>query len=261
MTGSGGLRRTTERSRILIGYSMRSGSTLLQHMLAGHSHLRGTGDLTSWATLPATLLGLWPGRRLCVKPMDLLYLQRMVDYRRRFDHFIWLARDPRDSYLSSIESGYAYLAWPRGRREAGIDVGLLKRWRRIHEHLFENPARWLLVRYEDLVANPRRELVRVLDHLGLPPEDLTRFGQLSRVHGGDRKIRATTRPHTASVGRHARELEPEQQAVFTKHLGPEMQRLGYIPWPWPVRQTKPAAASLPGRRSRPRPASVPGPGL
>lgn len=34
--------------RILIGYSMRSGSTLLQHILDGHTKLRSLSDLSSF---------------------------------------------------------------------------------------------------------------------------------------------------------------------------------------------------------------------
>lgn len=46
--------------KILICYSMRSGSTLLQHMLAGHDRLRATADLSSAAALPSPMMARRP---------------------------------------------------------------------------------------------------------------------------------------------------------------------------------------------------------
>jgi hypothetical protein len=214
--------------RILIGYSMRSGSTLLQHMLGGHSALRSLSDLSSLAALARIGLGLRLPDHLCVKPMDLLYLQRGIDCYRRFDRFVWLARDPRDSYLSAIESGYAYLFWPRGRPEAGIDVGLLERWRRIYRHYFEHPDRWYRLRYEDLVARPEPTLRALLDHLELAYEPLYPFSRFTLLRGGDYKITRHRSISGRSRQRHCRELTAEQNAVFARHLGAEMRELGYL---------------------------------
>jgi hypothetical protein len=61
---------------------------------------------------------------------------RLFDH---FDRYVWLVRDPRDSYLSAVESGYAYLFWPRGKKEMGIDVGLLKRWKKSSDITCKDP--------------------------------------------------------------------------------------------------------------------------
>jgi hypothetical protein len=214
--------------RTLIGYSMRSGSTLLQHVLGGHSRLQAYSDLSALPLLAGQLLGLRPLRGACIKPMDLLYLQERFDFYRRFDRFLWITRDPRASYLSTVESGYAYWFWRRGERESGIDVGLLRRWLRIYRHFFEHRERWHLVRYEDLVRDPEPTLRGILDYLELPYEQLYPFPRFKRLRGGDYKIVAHSNFTTRSAARHRRELGPEQDAVFTRHLGEAMQALGYL---------------------------------
>ena len=101
--------------RILIGYSMRSGSTLLQHILDQHSAVRSYSDISSFPALASAWLGL-PSKGHCLlKPMDLFYLLPGNKFFASFDRNVWLVRDPRDSYLSAVESGYAYLFWPLGK--------------------------------------------------------------------------------------------------------------------------------------------------
>lgn len=253
--------------KVLIGYSMRSGSTLLQHMLSGHECLRASGDLSSTLTLPLVRAGAWRGGDLCVKPPDWVFLSSRLDPGRGFDRFVWLTRDPRDSYLSALRSGYAYWLWPRGPRQAGIDLGLLDRWQRIHRQLFQWPERWYLLRYEDLVTDPLGSMNGLLDHLGLPRQDLRRFGRYRMAHGGDWKIRRTREPNARSVARHVQEMSPAQRALFRRRLGPEMRALGYPlreagtrsgAWPRPREEidlrlaaAAPPSASLPRARNAP----------
>lgn len=214
--------------RILIGYSMRSGSTLLEHILDGHSLLRAYGDLSSILALPKSF-GRQRSRRehICVKPMDLLYLQQTFDFYRHFDKFVWLARDPRDSYLSSIESGYAYLFWPPGRRRCGIDTGLIKRWQRVYRHYFEHTDRWHLVRYEDLVRQPDATLRSLLEHLELPYETLFPFPRFNRRHGGDYKLVRHSNISGRSSQRFRQELNRAQLDLFDTLLGDRITALGY----------------------------------
>ena len=206
---------------------MRSGSTLLQHLLGGHSKLRSVGDITSFIPFMRILMGLKPNYNICVKPVDLLYLQNRVNFYKYFDKFVWIARDPRDTYLSTIESGYAYLFWPHGKIIHGIDIGLLKRWRLIYQHYFEHNETWYLVKYEDLVINPTHTLKKILNYLGLPYERLIPFQRFHRIHGGDYKIRrfSTVSPH--SLYRHKTELTQSQIHVFENYLSDAMRILGY----------------------------------
>jgi len=214
--------------KILIGYSMRSGSTLLQHVLNQHSQVRSFSDLSSFWAWSKIVSGVPIKQVYCMKPMDLVFLGKRFPFYRRFDKLVWIARDPRDSYLSSLESGYAYLFWPKGRHEHGIDVGLLRRWKRVYRHYFRHEHRWYRVHYEALVTDPDTTLAALFDYLELEPEQLLPFSKYNTLNGGDRKLRHTRTVKNHSAGRHARELSPAQLAVFEKHLGPEMRRLGYL---------------------------------
>ncbi len=213
--------------KILIGYSMRSGSTLLQHILNGHSQIRSYSDVSSALMLPRILMGLGPRDNVCVKPVDLLFLQRKLDFYRHFDRFIWLARDPRDSYLSTVESGYAYWFWRKGEPVDGIDTGLLARWQRIYRQYFEHADTWKLIRYEDLVAEPEATVAEILAYLELPYEKLFPFEKFSMVQGGDYKLKQSNTVSKKSARRHERELDEAQQALFRERLGTEMEALGY----------------------------------
>lgn len=229
--------------KVLIGYSMRSGSTLLQHILNGHDAVTAYSDLSSLVALVRSLAGFDPGGTVCIKPMDLLFLQRQLDLFRHFDRFLWLARDPRDSYLSTVESRYGYLFWRPGRREAGIDIGLLERWKRVYRWYFEHPERWHLLRYEDLVTAPETTLRGLLAHLGLPHQPLFPFPRHNILSGGDTKITRHSHVTARSRARHERELDEAQQRVFERHLGGELRALGYR-FPWDE------AAAAPAIRSR-----------
>lgn len=215
--------------RILVGYSMRSGSTLLQHILDQHSEVRACSDVSSLPSLAAAWLGLRKRGYRLIKPVDLLYLLPGSRQYRGFDRYVWLARDPRDSYLSAVESGYAYLFWPRGKKEEGIDVGLLKRWKQIAQRYLHSPEKWHLVRYEDLVRDPDTTLAALLEHIALPPEQLLPFSRFNLLKGGDYKLRSTTTVTTKSLHRHTRQLSTAQQHVFDTYLGQELEAFGYAP--------------------------------
>ncbi|SEL30662.1 sulfotransferase family protein [Ectothiorhodospira marina] len=213
--------------RVIIGYSMRSGSTLLAHILSGHSQARAYSDISSNWALARIALGLQPPGTVCIKPVDLLYLQRRLRLWERYDRCIWLARDPRDAYLSTVESGYAYLLWRRGRMEQGIDVGLLARWRRIYDSYLADPDPWYRVHYEDLVAEPDATLAGLLTYLDLPHEKLYPFQTFDIRHGGDYKIARSNTVRDDSRHRYRRELTAAQMEVFDRYLGPHMRALGY----------------------------------
>lgn len=216
--------------KILIGYHQRSGSTLLQHMLNGHSEIRSFSDANSFLLLPALLSGYSPEGNICIKPMDNFFLFRSRFLYRRFDKFIWLARDPRDSYLSALEAGFAYGSslWLPGRKIHGIDVGLLHRWKRVYRHYFQLKNRWHLVRYEDLVSNPDPVLHDLFAYLELPYEKVYPFRKFNLAAGGDPKLVKTKTIHKKSVSRYQERLTGPQLRVFEKLLGKKMRALGYM---------------------------------
>ena len=162
--------------------------------------------------------------------MDILYLISIRLIYRRFDKFIWLARDPRDSYLSALEVGFAYGSslWLPGKKLHGIDIGLLKRWKRIYRQYFRKRNRWHLVRYEDMVQNPKMVLKHLFDYLELPFEGVYPFEPFNRAAGGDPKLSKTRTIHRKSVQRYKDNLTALQKRVFKKFLGKEMKALGYL---------------------------------
>ena len=216
--------------KILIGYHQRSGSTLLQHILNAHSQVRSFSDANSLLILPALLSGYTPAENICIKPMDNFFLFRPRLLYRRFDKFIWLARDPRDSYLSALEVGFAYGSslWLPGRKLHGIDVGLLQRWKRVYRQYFRKRNRWHLVRYEDLVHDPEPVLKNLFAYLGLPFERVYPFERFNLAAGGDPKLSETRTIHKKSVHRYQEGLSILQQRVFKRFLGKEMKALGYL---------------------------------
>jgi len=214
--------------RILIGYSMRSGSTLLQHILGQHSRIYSYSDLSSVPKLAQLKAGRQFDDHVCIKPMDVVYLRRRPTLEPDFDKRIWLARDPRDSYLSARSSGYAYLLWPPGRKVHGIDVGLLRRWKRIYRRYFEHTDQWHLVKYESLVCDPDRVIGELFDYLELPTESLLPFEPFQMRKGGDYKLAQTRTVSPQSVGRHQERLTAEQQDLFREYCGDEMAALDYL---------------------------------
>lgn len=203
---------------------------MLQHILNAHSRVRSYSDASSFLVLPSLLAGYEPVENVVVKPMDIFFLWRPRLFYRRFDKFIWLARDPRDSYLSSLEAGFAYgtsLYLP-GKKLHGIDVGLLKRWKRVYQQFFSRRSRWHLVRYEDLVSDPDQVLEQLFEYLELPYEKVYPFEKFNLVHGGDPKLAETKTIHKKSVQRYKQKLNALQLRVFKKFLGKEMEALGYL---------------------------------
>ena len=85
-----------------------------------------------------------------------------------------------------------------------------------------DPARWVEVRYEDLVRSPIEEAGQLLSRLGLPQDGRV----LEYAHGLDRHVtRAVTPPRE---GKWQDENAGEIEKVLTT-IGPLMRRLGYDP--------------------------------
>ena len=103
-----------------------------------------------------------------------LYMQQLPLLERLFPDAIWvhLVRDGRDAALSFLElpAGFSGKTWAQPRTVAQFAA----RWRteilaarRLGRH---SGARYLELRYEDLVAEPERELHRICEHGALPWE-------------------------------------------------------------------------------------------
>lgn len=215
--------------KIIIGYAMRSGSTLLHHVLNQHSMLKSYSDISSIPILLKLGAGIRTSttKNICVKPVDLVYLWNIDRIYKDFDKFLWIARDPRDSYLSSLESGYAYLFCKQGNQLRGLDVALIKRWKRIYRHYFHHVERWHLIRYEDFVTGPETILEEIFDYLELPSEKVIPFQKFNPILGGDYKLSRTSEINTRSIARFRQRLQDSQIDIFNSYLFKEMKMLGY----------------------------------
>jgi Sulfotransferase family len=142
-------------------------------------------------------------------------------------HIVHMMRDPRDRYASIIKR------WDRDR--SGVE-GVTGRWlastragRRNEER---HPGRCLIVRYEDLVADPETTMRSVCDVLGLDFEPaMLSLDGVPEVHDrggnssyGERDPGTIT---TRSVGRFRDVVPPPELAFLQRAAAREMARFGY----------------------------------
>ena len=137
---------------------------------------------------------------------------------------IQMVRDPRDRYAASLEK------WPGGRGRAG---GAAARWAYSVDHAERNlrrhPEDYVVVRFEDLVTDPRSELERVCSFLGETFE-----GDMLEMPAADRHRRMLSEGSsgpgllsTDHIGIH-RGAVPAAEIAFLEHaLGSRMRQWGY----------------------------------
>jgi len=182
-----------DRSRpVFICGMFRSGSSLLEQMLAAHPVITGGGELDFFPSR-VPLAALAGSGHLEVSVLAEEYRQLLADTfpgaavvtNKRPDNFLYLGlilrlfprarvlytrRHPLDNclsvYFQQLGSGFRYA-------NDLLDIGhfylqqqrLLEHWRRVF------PENILLVDYEQLVTAPREQLAQALDFLGLPWND------------------------------------------------------------------------------------------
>jgi hypothetical protein len=139
--------------------------------------------------------------------------------------FVVLSRDPRDVYCSwqSYTSRPDVIANNPSMRPPNADQ-LAHSWRNYYDSALRCLPHKIHVRYPDLLADARAELLRVMAFLGLPlaPEQDAALdqSQLFAEHG-------TSASPEGSLGRWRRDLGAEERAVIEGVCGPLMQSLGY----------------------------------
>jgi tetratricopeptide (TPR) repeat protein len=235
----------------------RSGTTLVEQIIASHPLAYGAGELQTLNDLLLTVRGA-DGKALAypefVAALDRVALQQIgaryvasvcaaaVDHGRMgaaritdkmpsnyyFAGFIHLAlphakiihivRDPVDTCLSCFSKLFA------AEQNHTYDLGELGRYYKRYERLMAHwravlPAgRILDVRYEDVVTDLEREARRIIAHCGLPWHD-----KCLSFHQTDRPVRTASATqvrqpiYASAVGR---------WRVYEEHLGPLLQALG-----------------------------------
>jgi predicted Zn-dependent protease len=246
----------------------RSGSTLLEQILASHSQVEGTRELLDLPTVASDLLAAVD------TPTESTFLERVGALRREEVESLamrYLARTQRsrqtdrprfiDKLLGNwIYVGFIHLLFPRAtiidarRHPLGCglscykqqfargqkftyDLGELGRYYRDYAAFMEHvdamlPGRVHRVYYEQLVADPRREVQRLLDHCGLPfEEQCLRFYETRRVVTtiSSEQVR---RPIYAESVDHWRHYEP--------WLGPLKDVVGDLVARYPAAPARPA---------------------
>ncbi|MEZ5063822.1 MAG: sulfotransferase [bacterium] len=157
-------------------------------------------------------------------------LERPAEFRRLFPDakVVFVLRDPRAVLASQQRSLDS-----RTRRPMSSSAVVTARWFRRTMRTLERhvDGGWLyVVRFEDLVADPEREVGRVLSFLGATP------GRRDAEAGYADRIPEAQRHLHRNVGGTARrerteswreELSPRDVALVESIAGPEMERHGY----------------------------------
>jgi Sulfotransferase family len=145
--------------------------------------------------------------------------------RARFIHIVRDGRDLAASHLHSVPA-WGFKSIPEAARE----------WLHVisRPHLVAPPGRYLEVRYEDLVTEPRRTTAAMTEFLDIPfDEALVRHADYPHAlldnPWAHPAAEAVARPITADrVGRHKTDLTAAQIAEFEEIAGTELRRLGYL---------------------------------
>lgn len=236
-----------ERVPIFIVGMPRSGTTLIEQILASHPSLFGAGELTTFgelanqAELPQLDSPNWEAALLDMRRIGREYLDQVwklaPDARYITDkmphNFLNLGlihlmlpnakiihsmRDPMDSgfscYALNFKEGHEYC----------YDMGMLGRhilrYQKFmsHWHSVLPPGRILDISYEDNVADPEREARRLLEYVGLPWDPAClKFYETKRAVSTASVAQVRKPMYSSSVARWKR---------FEKHLGPLIEIVG-----------------------------------
>lgn len=160
-----------------------------------------------------------------------LYMQHLPLLERLFPEALWvhLVRDGRDAALSFLElpEGFAGKTWARPQTVPQFAA----RWRteilaarRLGGHAND---RYLELRYEDLVADPERELRRVCEHASLPWEagmlDHTALDEVAEMP----EHRNIARPPTPGLRDWRSQMSNDEALAFEQVAGDVLRSTGY----------------------------------
>ena len=171
-----------------------------------------------------------------------LYMQHLPLIERLFPHAVWvhLVRDGRDAALSflSLPEGFTGKTWAQPRTAAQFAA----RWRTEIRAARRLAGPYLELRYEDLVAEPERELRRVCEHASLPWEpgmlDHTGVSEVAKMP----EHRNIGQPPTAGLRDWRSEMSREDALAFEAVAGDVLRNSGY--------ELLEPGASYPSRRGR-----------
>ncbi len=214
----------------------RSGTSLVEQILASHPEVHGAGELTLMGALisevaasraqnyadlvksltDSDLIGLGrsyvdrlrvlgQGRRLVTDKMPANFVHLgLIRMSLPRAHIIHVRRDPLDNCLSIFKGDFAV------GHEYASDLGDLGRYHRQYSKLMSHweavlPEPMLTVQYEKLVAAPEAEIRRLLDYCGLEWSDrCLNFSETERAVRTMTSTQIRQPIHNRSVGTAAR---------------------------------------------------------
>jgi len=160
-----------------------------------------------------------------------LYMQQLPLLERLFHDAFWvhLVRDGRDAALSFLDlpEGFSGRTWAQPRTVPQFAA----RWRteilaarRLGSHV---GGRYLELRYEDLVAEPERELQRVCEHASLPWEpQMLEYAGTSEVAQMP-EHRNLAQPPTPGLRDWRSQMGREDELAFEEVAGDVLRSSGY----------------------------------
>jgi hypothetical protein len=156
-----------------------------------------------------------------------LYMQSLPLLERLFPDAAWvhLVRDGRDAALSflALPEGFSGKTWALPHSAAQFAA----RWRTEILAARRLGGHYLELRYEDLVAEPERELRRVCEHASLPWEpgmlDHTGVSEVAQMP----EHRNIAKPPTAGLRDWRNEMSCEDALAFEAVAGDVLQSAGY----------------------------------
>jgi len=162
-----------------------------------------------------------------------LYMSQLPLLERLFPDALWvhLVRDGRDAALSFLElpEGFSAKTWAQPRTVAQFAA----RWRSEIEAARglgrRVRGRYLELRYEDLVAEPERELRRICEHASLPWEPgMLEYAGTSEVAQMP-EHRNLAQPPTPGLRDWRNQMKREDALAFEQVAGDVLRSAGYEP--------------------------------
>jgi Sulfotransferase family len=208
----------------------------LRHLIVTRFEAQASEVLAArrWPAAPPLVIVKEPGSQAADLVLSLFPKSRMIFLLRD-------GRDVVDSWMAAHRPGTwalaegAFAVAPEGREslirwQAAVwayRTAVVQRAYRAHD-----PSRRLMVRYEDMLRAPARELRRVCESLGMevPPQRLERIGREHAFSSVPRHERGADKPiRSARPGGWRRHLTRTEQQAMHEALAEQLAEVGYLP--------------------------------
>jgi hypothetical protein len=145
---------------------------------------------------------------------------------------IVLVRDFRDRHCSIVsfnkKRGFNSFGFGADASEESVAQKAIESFRVYQKYMALYPAQIKLVRYEDLLQNPRETVSGIFEHAGLDMTDPVIDEVMRLTHLDDPKMEQHRTSEVAkSIGRWKKDLDPTIASFYADAMGDVMSQLGY----------------------------------